>query len=211
MVFFHHHRLFSHGWTGVDIFFVLSGYLITSGLRTARHEPHFWKRFYVKRAARILPPLLLALLVCEVFYRPVHSKFAFYVFTLGDYASASARFAIPSILVLWSLAVEEHFYLLQPFAIRYLSRRSCAVLFVIVLACEPILRAIFSSEHNAPYIYFFTPFRLDGLSAGALLALLLENQTAKMHVQRFASYYGIAVAAIALGLSIRFPVLSITR
>src|SRR5690348_16508350 len=59
MVFLLHHSLLRSGWAGVDIFFVLSGFLITGILRRESEHPAFWTTFYTKRAARILPPLLL--------------------------------------------------------------------------------------------------------------------------------------------------------
>ena len=64
-VLLYHHDLFDNGWMGVDIFFVLSGFLITGILRKESKDKFYWKRFYIQRATRILPPaLLIVLLAC---------------------------------------------------------------------------------------------------------------------------------------------------
>jgi peptidoglycan/LPS O-acetylase OafA/YrhL len=77
---------------------------------------------------------------------------------------------------LWSLAVEEHFYLLWPIVVLLSSRRTLFVVLSAVLIAEPIIRAI-ASPHFASFetIYSLTPFRLYGLAAGSLLALLTEG------------------------------------
>jgi peptidoglycan/LPS O-acetylase OafA/YrhL len=78
--------------------------------------------------------------------------------------------------VLWSLAIEEHFYLIWPFAIRYLNRRQLLWLLTVVIVAEPILRAgITPFLTNYLPVYYLTPFRLDGLAAGSLLAVLVED------------------------------------
>ncbi len=66
LVIAHHSGLVSIGWVGVNLFFALSGFLITGILRRSREEDFFWGPFYLKRATRILPPLLPFFLLCAL-------------------------------------------------------------------------------------------------------------------------------------------------
>ena len=174
MVFFYHHNWLQIGWTGVDLFFVISGYLITTILRRTRGDAHFWKEFWVKRATRILPPLLLLLLAVAVTDRERIVWLPALLLSLGDLA-AYMRPHFESTRPLWSLAVEEHFYLLWPFAVRNLQRRTLLAILVTIIVGEPLLRG-FAVSHVPDWqlVYFLTPFRLDGISLGSLLALLAE-------------------------------------
>jgi peptidoglycan/LPS O-acetylase OafA/YrhL len=177
LVFLIHSRVGRFGWMGVPLFFALSGYLITTILRRAREDRSFWAPFYIKRATRIVPPLLIlfviAALFCDVAWRQVGLYLAFFA---ANIAETIHRGKTGPLSVLWSLAVEEQFYLLWPFAIRYLSRRTLIVMLTAVLLVEPCLRGFFTPFFSTMFpIYYLTPFQLDGLAAGSLLALLLEN------------------------------------
>jgi peptidoglycan/LPS O-acetylase OafA/YrhL len=161
MVFFYHHDRFQAGWTGVDLFFVISGYLITTILRRTRGDEHFWKEFWIKRATRILPPLVVLLVAVAIMD---HEKMLWIRPFFGPTRA------------LWSLAVEEHFYLLWPIAVRRLQRRTLMAILLGILVAEPLLRAFaISRVPDWQFIYFLTPFRLDGICLGSLLALLAEE------------------------------------
>jgi peptidoglycan/LPS O-acetylase OafA/YrhL len=161
LVIVYHGLHFSLGWIGVDLFFVLSGYLITQILRRDRESPIYWRAFYIKRAMRILPPLALCLLLCAVFYpQEWHAMKFYYLFFLANVGLIPYHGA-QEFGMLWSLAVEEHFYFFWPIAVRKL---------------EPVLRALVTPYTTTYWpIYALTPFRLDGLAAGSLLALILER------------------------------------
>ena len=90
MVFLLHHNYLNMGWMGVDVFFALSGFLITSILRRTREDERYWGEFWIKRVTRILPPLLLTIALVPIF--GLHSnagQLAAYVFSLGDYMAYS--------------------------------------------------------------------------------------------------------------------------
>jgi peptidoglycan/LPS O-acetylase OafA/YrhL len=175
-----HLGFFSLGWAGVQLFFVLSGLLITRILRSSHHDESYWRPFYIKRATRILPPLLIAIISAAALFSIPWKKIGlYYLFFAANFAEASYRGESKTLGVMWSLAVEEQFYFLWPFAVRFLNRRQLIRLLIAILVVEPILRA-FATPHFPTFwpIFFLTPFQLDGLAAGCLLSLILESDTA---------------------------------
>ncbi|NYF88513.1 acyltransferase [Tunturiibacter empetritectus] len=184
-VILHHHEILRGGWVGVDLFFVLSGYLITQILRRDRLLPHYWKRFYIKRATRILPPVLLLIAYVAMAFKPRTLSVLAYLGFMGNFASAS-NWVIPNLIMLWSLAVEEHFYLMFPIAVRYMQRRHLKILLLGLLLIEPMLRFL-ATPHVRDYeqIYFLTPFHLDGLAMGCLLAIWSETERGKALLTRW--------------------------
>jgi peptidoglycan/LPS O-acetylase OafA/YrhL len=201
LVIAYHELHFPLGWAGVDLFFVLSGYLVTTILRRDRDAAIFWKPFYIKRATRILPAFFIALLLCAIFFRQEwHELRWYYLFTLANfglipYVGAKAFGA------LWSLSVEEHFYLLWPLGIRNLSSRVLMGLLLGILVVEPILRAIVTPFTSNYWItYALTPLRLDGLAAGALIAIALE--TPRPWIAVWSKRVGIAILLVMVGLQL---------
>jgi peptidoglycan/LPS O-acetylase OafA/YrhL len=178
VILFHLGYHVTFGWVGVQLFFVLSGYLITGILRKTKDRPDYWSRFYKRRAARILPPMLLIIFVCAALGKdwklPTILGYTFFAGNIMDFT----RYGKTMLAPLWSLAVEEHFYLLWPLAVLLLNKRRLMILLACVLIAEPILRA-FATPHFATFapIYLLTPFQLDGLAAGSLLALFTEEDT----------------------------------
>ena len=164
------------GYSGVDLFFVLSGFLITGILRKTRTIDNYWSRFYIRRVARILPPLALLIALDIVSTKHIQPLTLLgYCLFAGNIVQV-INHGVSVLSPLWSLAVEEQFYLLWPVAVLFFNRRTLLVAFTAVLIAEPVVRAL-ASPHFATYlpIYYLTPFRLDSLAAGSLLALLTEK------------------------------------
>jgi peptidoglycan/LPS O-acetylase OafA/YrhL len=188
LVVLNHHGYLNLGWMGVDLFFVLSGYLITSILRRQRREPLYWTTFWLKRATRILPPLVM-LLIATVLLSPQLSLWQMpaYLLSLGDvmaYIRPSADILQP----LWSLAVEEHFYIVWPIALRLLPVRNLVTGLVSLIILEPLVRAAMSMViHQWQLVYYLTPFRLDGLALGSLLAIAYESQRATQFITKWSA------------------------
>jgi len=202
MVFLLHHSLLKSGWAGVDIFFILSGFLITGILRRERDDPAFSRTFYTKRAARLLPPLLLLFPAVLVMQRHFAVGSLGYLLFGGNILQLT-RYRIAELSPLWSLAIEEHFYFVWPFVIRYLRRESVLRACIVIVAVSPIARAVGtlicrhwwcpSTGWDNP-IFLLTPFRIDGLAAGSALALLVEGDRRPRALAHW-SWVGSAAAA----------------
>jgi peptidoglycan/LPS O-acetylase OafA/YrhL len=187
-VYVHLERFFALGWTGVDLFFVLSGFLIGGILLDVRASPNYFKTFYLRRFYRIVPIYYLwiaaYILVCafssEVFRPRMTAGLFLFLQNFGfEYHS---QMATAWFLPAWSLAVEEQFYLLAPLVIRLVSRRGLYTLLATVIAAAPILRTWI--HYHVPYngvslslAYTLMPCRADALAIGILMALLWRNRT----------------------------------
>jgi peptidoglycan/LPS O-acetylase OafA/YrhL len=180
---------FSAGWSGVDLFFVLSGFLIGGILLDARGAPHYFRAFYMRRVFRILPIYYLwtflyviATLVALAFFPGwlrVASSDLLHVpvqlFFLRDFAmSGMPSLVFTWFVVTWSLAVEEQFYLVAPPLIRFLSLRSLATVLVATICLAPVLRYALIRYWPSGALnmaYYSMPARADALAWGILLAL----------------------------------------
>jgi peptidoglycan/LPS O-acetylase OafA/YrhL len=215
------------GWAGVDIFFVLSGFLITGMLFDTRDDPHRIRNFYIRRALRIFPlyyTVLAAIFFCTPFAHwhwypswlllPAYVA-NFKVFTgntggLSDFDligqfSDSGWLSHPFRLHfghLWSLCVEEQFYLVWPWIVFWIRDRRrlmtiAAATIPICLSMRIAVQAVVSDPGvQAQVLYHFTPFRIDSLLIGALIALLMRGsrQQTMLRVARFG--FPVALAAM---------------
>jgi peptidoglycan/LPS O-acetylase OafA/YrhL len=170
-------EVIGHGWLGVDLFFLLSGFLITGILLDTKERPSYFKNFYIRRFLRIMPLYFAVVIVWSFAYRGYGHYFEL---SSGFGANLAPLFHIrvphgPD--VLWSLAVEEHFYLLWPAVVFLLDRRKVLTLCAVLFLGSPILRGIFAAKGmNPQLIYQLTWFRLDGLAAGAAMAIWARSE-----------------------------------
>ena len=171
-------RLVGCGTFGGNVFFVLSGFLITGLLLKARGRQDFYQNIYLRRVLRIMPVFLLVLAVLWLSH-VVEWRF---VLAAVLFAANFARLFGASLNEygsLWSLAVEEHFYLLWPTCVRRLSEPMLFRLLCLVAVGEPLLRLLAAHISSHIDIHYKTPFVLDALAAGALLSLLIH--TGRIH------------------------------
>lgn len=214
LVFLFHHALAPSGWLGVDIFFVLSGFLITGILRRDTGNPAYWKSFYTKRVTRILPPLLAVVIV--VLIAEQHFKFAYlgYVLFASNIVELTP-YALGPLGALWSLAIEEHFYFAWPLVVKKLKWDTLVKVSLGIVLISPLLRAAATlvfhhywgvNHHWNNPIFLLTPFRLDGLAAGALLSLLLEHDRLTSTLRRWSAPVCVAAFGLFFGLELWLPV-----
>jgi peptidoglycan/LPS O-acetylase OafA/YrhL len=184
------------GWMGVDLFFALSGFLITGILYDTAQAGHKVKNFYARRALRIFP-LFYAVLFALMLLTPVlhfhwRAEHLFYFFYLSNVAVLFApNFQPPSHWInlghLWSLAVEEQFYMLWPFIV-WRVRQRITLLWVIlfVLIAGPLLRALLLAEGmNSLTMSRLLFTRADSLLFGGGVALLVRGPLAnRIPIQR---------------------------
>jgi peptidoglycan/LPS O-acetylase OafA/YrhL len=178
------------GWSGVDLFFILSGFLIGGILVDARDSKNYYSTFYLRRVFRILPLYLLLIflgyLLIEVAGHdrnmvggiPVHSAPWLYYLTFTQNFFFAAHTQMSWYLqVSWSLAVEEQFYLTLPLLVRQVSREKLlAVTVGMVMFCSLLRSALYWSGHLSPMQSYILPFcRFDSLFIGVVCALLLRD------------------------------------
>ena len=178
-------------WSGVDLFFVLSGFLITGILLDTRRSEHYFTNFYARRILRIFPlyylvlvlafvvlpkfPAVYAVLTGQLDVPPVEQpdapQWQYWVF-LTNVLIAERGWVHGLVDIGWSLAIEEQFYLVWPLVIWLCPPRLVAALCAVILVAEPIAR-IYGRAHDyiSLWLYVLTVYRLDGLAVGALLAL----------------------------------------
>jgi len=200
------------GWTGVQLFFVLSGFLITGILLDAKGSPRYFHDFYVRRTLRIFPLyyafLALVLIVAPLVapglladWIPVarHNQwwYVFYVYNWGSPFGA----AIPGLPHFWSLAVEEQFYLMWPLVVWLAPRRGLTWICVTVVLITPFIRVALRLYGLPPLAtYEFTISRWDALAAGGLLAILAGEPAARSWLSRHMGKIG----AVGIGVMLVF-------
>jgi peptidoglycan/LPS O-acetylase OafA/YrhL len=242
LVFLTHYYSLPWGWGGVNIFFVLSGFLITGILFDSRYDAHRARNFYVRRTLRIFPlyygVFLLILLLDPIF----HWQWSFAWLAWPFYVANYLRFVSPAIFTpgspiqlaslawlktplfpqttlylghFWSLCVEEQFYLIWPwvvFSVR--SRRALLWICGAVVVIVPLLRLV--AQHNAPdwmlqagLLNCATPFQLDSLLLGGLVALLMRGAHRKklFEIGVVIILWGSLIAAfvLAIGIARSYP------
>ena len=189
------------GWSAVDLFFILSGYLITTILLRHRPTGQFFAAFYGRRALRIWPIYYLGILALFVLtpllaVRPPWGDLLHYltytqnfqVYTTGRFSEAGN----PLLSHTWTLAIEEQFYMIWPVLVMLAGRRRLVPLCLGVVALANAARVA-----GLPQYVLLS--RCDGLALGALLAgLLFDPEEAK---RRFRTYHGLFAGSIAAGMA----------
>lgn len=177
----------ANGWMGVDLFFVLSGFLITGILVDTKESDGYFKNFYARRCLRIWPlyySALLFMFVIVPLLRPSEAHIVFearsapwwaYPLFLQNFLVPIPTMATGLLGVTWSLAVEEQFYLVWPLVVRFCSVTQLRAIAITAICFSPALR-FYLSLHQVN-IYSNTFCRLDGLMAGVLLALVLRTSS----------------------------------
>lgn len=206
-------RLTNYGWTGVDLFFVLSGFLITGILLEAKGAPNYFKNFYARRALRIFP---------------LYYGFVAFLFFIYPLAAAQFRvdrhilvenrwwvlgFAVNWIVAwtgdfsrtplgtagFWSLAIEEQYYLMWPAVVLLLSRRVLFRVCIGIALFSVVVRFVMAfAGFGWAAINMVTFARFDGLALGGALAVVARTVSGLTPLRKFAwPAAGLALAGLA--------------
>jgi peptidoglycan/LPS O-acetylase OafA/YrhL len=197
------------GGAGVNLFFVLSGFLITGILLDSVRRPDYYSRFYYRRALRILPAYYLLLLILAglgwVTFVHRHNSWAFLGLSFIYLSNVTPLFGVPMQYgPLWSLAVEEHFYLLWPAAVRALTKRALIVTASLICLVEPFLRT-YAFHRGGLWWGRYTWLEADGLALGALLAVWARSTYATRANLLKLSGLSATFAAAGLAASLMVP------
>lgn len=200
----------SFGGSGVDLFFVLSGFLICGILLDQKGTPNYFPTFYVRRTCRIFPLYFLLLVTFGGAYAvqrldaAAFSPFSwlfqdplplwsYATFTQNIQMALQGTFGPNWLGITWSLAVEEQFYLLMPLLVHACSRRTLTVILVSALISAPLLTWLWPGFHS----YVCLPWRCESIVAGSLLALGYRNDAAMRVMQRKGLLPGLFVFFLA--------------
>ncbi len=165
------------GWAGVDLFFVLSGFLITGILLDTKHKKGYYRVFISRRALRILPlyyAVLIGIAILSLYISPLawFKEFQyFYWFHGSNYLILQKGFFLP-LGHFWSLAIEEQFYLFWPLIVAVCSRKWLIFVSFLLLLLGIYLRAVIE---NIFLVYGLPLAHLDGLLIGGVMAILIRE------------------------------------
>jgi peptidoglycan/LPS O-acetylase OafA/YrhL len=206
-------KALSYGLLGVDLFFVLSGFLITGILYDSRAQPGYFRSFYMRRVLRIFPlyyavlavvffvaPLVPALQGRELLALRAHQAWA-WLYGVNVYLALQGGWVLSYIQHFWSLAVEEHFYFVWPFVVWSLGGRPRTLmktaLGVAVLSFAARATASLAGV-NAVATTVLTPYQLDALCLGAFFAVWVRQPGGEAAVRRLIAPMAVAAAAVLL-------------
>ena len=204
------------GWSGVDLFFVLSGFLIGGILLDAKQSTGFFRVFYLRRLLRIVPLYFLTL---TVFFSLIAwfgrypspywpwtldqnlPRYTYFLFLQNIWAAKLGALGSAPLAVYWSLSVEEQFYLTLPLMIRFLSRHRVLILTLEMIVLAPMLRiALYSLSPTHPHAwYLLMPCRADSLFFGVLGAILLRDPAWRAKIERNRNTMRVLILLLGIG------------
>jgi len=204
-------------WCGVDLFFVLSGFFIGGILLDRRNSPLLARVFYLRRALRILPLYYVTLLAVSAAYL-AHWPDSFHLFSPWVYGFFLTNLALAAaqtwdwlpLSILWSLAVEEQFYLTAPWVVRAIapSRLPWLIASLGLLAWAGRGGLILFFPHGHFAIHVLMPLRMDALALGGLVAWAVRHEAAQPFFSRLGAHWrGWLAAGLAMlgGLALARP------
>lgn len=181
LVILFHTFHFLFGWCGVDLFFVLSGFLITGTLIDSKENPHYFLNFWIKRVLRIFPVyyLILAIIIIPKIYFKINTvsytswTYWFYLQNWQYVVNGVFPDGKATLNHFWSLAIEEQFYFIFPFIVKNVKNKTMPFLLLTLIFISILFRFHYFNTNNIGY-YVGTFSRMDSLAVGAFLAYTIR-------------------------------------
>ena len=206
-------------WTGVDLFFVFSGFLIGGILLDAHSSSNYFAVFYTRRLFRIVPVYFAFLAIAFGLFAlgplGITSDFRWmyehrlpwwphFLFLQNYWMAFATNFGALGVTVTWSLAVEEQFYLTLPSLVRFLSTRGLAVALAAGIFFAPASRIVLHAIAPSHFLSWYTlmPCRADALLLGVVGAMLLRSGVWKERLERNRRVLLFLVAPLAVGFAV---------
>jgi peptidoglycan/LPS O-acetylase OafA/YrhL len=203
---------FGFMWSGVDLFFVLSGFLITGILLEARQRNGYFKKFYARRILRIFPVYFITLLLFytyvnlptgthEAMQREYNTMAGWFFTYTQNFAYIKFGHPVQNHLQhTWSLAIEEQFYLFWPLLLYCCNRKYVLTLAVGVAIAAVIFRILLTLSSAKHALTFYHPFaRFDSFMCGAILVILFKYHAACLRKNVFAVIFFLSLAGLLYG------------
>jgi peptidoglycan/LPS O-acetylase OafA/YrhL len=207
------------GWSGVDLFFVLSGFLIGGILLDARNSSNYFSVFYTRRFFRIVPIYFVFLTIALSLYAfgslGITSDFRwtfehrlpwlpYFLFLQNFWMAFTTSFGALGLTVTWSLAVEEQFYLTLPMLVRFLSRHGLVFALIGGIIFAPISRIALHAFAPSHYLswYGLMICRADALLLGVVGAMLLRSDVWNQRLARHRRVLLLLTVPLGLGLAV---------
>ena len=194
--------------SGVDLFFVLSGFLITTILLRTRDRSDYFRNFYGRRSVRIFPLyyLVLAVFVAGAWLavrygvqdrlgypeaaNMVKNQWWGWTYQVNNLEAFHGDIAFPGLPHLWSLAIEEQFYLVWPLVVLRAPRAHLAKICVAVAAASMVFRCVTYPLLGRDFAYHFTLARFDGLAIGAVGAVAVATPALRERLRPAVAWVG---------------------
>jgi peptidoglycan/LPS O-acetylase OafA/YrhL len=188
-------KITSFGWVGVDLFFVLSGFLICSVLLRTRNSSNYFSTFFIRRILRIIPNYYLLIVIFLVILsipafannyfltgNNVLPAWSYFLMLHNFYMAHLKNMGNPAMSVTWSIGIEEQFYIIFPFILYYVKENLLPVVLIVAIITASFLRMGYQSW-IPPYVLL--PCRMDAISFGALVAWLNYYKDLKDLVSKY--------------------------
>jgi len=205
-------------WTGVDLFFVLSGFLIGRILLDARKATNYFQIFYTRRFFRIVPIYAVILLGFPVSVSLArwghHGDFTwltahalpwypYWTFTQNFWMAHAKTLGANALGITWSLAIEEQFYLTLPLIVRFFSGRRLLACVLTGIGVAPLARIAirFVWPHNWVAGFVLMPCRADALLLGVLAAILFRDDAWRARIQRNNLPFAVSIPVLLAGIA----------